>query len=117
MARISDLIRDSKLETQFHAGCTVHTFQEPDPNSGWRVVTRLEYWHHEQDIGFGGFSRVYLEKCIRGGRQDGAVRAVKQIPINARNKIDYNRELEAIAKFSHPRVSLSKKSFVRICAN
>ncbi|KAK4861083.1 hypothetical protein LT330_003999 [Penicillium expansum] len=112
MARISDLIRDSKLETQFHAGCEVHTFQEPDPNSGWRLVTRLEYWHHKQDIGFGGFSRVYLEKCIGGGRQDGAVRAVKQISINTRDKIDYNRELEAIAKFSHPRYEGPNQLFI-----
>ena len=111
MARIPDLIRDSKLETQFHAGYTVHTFQESYPDSEGRVVTRREWWHREQDIEAGGFGSVYLEKCIRGGLQGGAVRAVKQIPINPRAKIDYHRELEAIAKFSHPRVSFSNKLF------
>ncbi|KAJ5366512.1 Tetratricopeptide-like helical [Penicillium brevicompactum] len=106
MARISDLIRDSQLETQFRPGYTVHLFQEPEPDSDGRVVTRREWWHREQDIGVGGFGRVYLEKCIRGGPQDGAVRAVKQISINTRAQIDYNRELEAIAKFSQPQYNI-----------
>lgn len=115
MARVSELIRDSYLETQFRGDCTVHTFHESDPNAGWRLVPRNEFWHQEKYIGYGGFSRVYLQKCKGGGPQDGAVRAVKHILIDTRAKIDYKRELEAIAKFSHPRVSLSNKSLVSIC--
>ncbi|KAJ5827818.1 Tetratricopeptide-like helical [Penicillium robsamsonii] len=111
MARISDLIRDSKLETYFLPDCrveTVHKYQESDPTSGQRLVTRLEHWQRQKRIGSGGYGCVWLETRIKGGpgasAQDGAVRAVKQIDTDQRpGSIDYNRELEAIAKFSHPR--------------
>ncbi|OQE13507.1 hypothetical protein PENFLA_c047G06958 [Penicillium flavigenum] len=111
MARIPDLIRDFKLETYFLPDCTVetvHRFQESDSASGQRLVTRLEHWRRQRRVGNGGFGSVWLEKCIQGGRpgdiQDGAVRAVKQIDKDTRfGSIDYNRELEAIAKFSHSR--------------
>ncbi|KAJ5932227.1 Tetratricopeptide-like helical [Penicillium verrucosum] len=109
MAWISDLIRDSKLETHFLPDCrveTVHRFQESDPISGQRLVTRSEHWCREKRVGGGGSGSVWLEKRTKGGRpgQDGAVRAVKQIDMDTRfGSIDYHRELEAIAKFSHPR--------------
>ncbi|KAJ5186705.1 Tetratricopeptide-like helical [Penicillium cf. viridicatum] len=112
MARISDLIRDSKLETYFLPDCTVetvHRFLESDSTSGQRLVTRSEHWRRQEKIGKGGFGSVWLEKCTKGGRpgaiaQEGAVRAVKQIDIDRRfGPVDYNRELEAIAKFSHSR--------------
>ncbi|CEJ58057.1 Putative WD40 repeat [Penicillium brasilianum] len=110
MARMRDLIRDSKLETEFLLDETVHRFQESDPISGRRLVTRSEHWRRQKRIGFGGFGSVWLEICNKGGRQDHrnqdgrAVRAVKQIDIDMQfGSIDYSRELEAIAKFSHSR--------------
>ncbi|KAJ5692033.1 Tetratricopeptide-like helical [Penicillium macrosclerotiorum] len=113
MARVSDLIRDSKLETHFlpdHTVETVHTFQESDPQSRRRLVTRTEHWRRERSpIGQGGFGSVWLERRTKGGPsgatvQEGAVRAVKQINMNSQHgSIDLDRELEAIAKFSHPR--------------
>lgn len=115
MAQISDLIRDSRLETRFLPDCrveTVHTFRESDPTSGQRLVIRAEHWQRQKRIAKGGFGSVWLETRIKGGRSgatahDGAVRAVKQIDLDTRfGPIDYNRELEAIAKFSHSRVSL-----------
>jgi hypothetical protein len=113
MARMRDLIRDSMLETEFLPDETVHRFQESDPISGRRLVTRSEHWRRQRRIGFGGFGSVWLENCTKGGRQDDrdqdarAVRAVKQIDIDTQlGSIDYSRELEAIAKFSHSRVSL-----------
>ena len=117
MAQIPDLIRDSKLETYFLPDCTVetvHRFQESDSASGQRLVTRLEHWRRQRRAGNGGFGTVWLEECIKAGRpggtQDGTVRAVKQIDMDTRfGSIDYNRELEAIAKFSHSRVSLYRK--------
>lgn len=115
--RVSDLIRDSKLETHFLPGETVHTFQESDSISGRRLVTRSEHWRRQRRIGGGGFGSVWLETRTKGGSprlaQDvGTVRAVKQIDMDTRlGSIDYklyDRELEAIAKFSHSRVSLRK---------
>ncbi|CEO59898.1 hypothetical protein PMG11_04548 [Penicillium brasilianum] len=109
MARISDLILDSKLETSFLPDCTVHTFQESDPKSRQRLVTRSEHWHRQKKIGGGGFGTVWLETCTQGASSSTSapavtVRAVKQIDLDSRlGKIDYHRELEAIAKFSHAR--------------
>lgn len=115
MAQISDLIRDSKLETRFLPHCgveTVHTFRESDPASGQRLVIRSEHWQRQRRIGGGGFGSVWLERRIKGGppgatvAQVSEVRAVKQIDMDTRLElIDYKRELEAIAKFSHSRVS------------
>ncbi|CAG7926306.1 unnamed protein product [Penicillium olsonii] len=111
MARVSDLIRDSKLDTYFlpdYRVETVHRFEESDPSSGRRLVTRSEHWRPHRRIGRGGFGSVWLEKRSQGGRrsynQDVTVRAVKQIDLDTQHgSIDYNRELEAIAKFSHAR--------------
>lgn len=88
---------------------TVHKFEESDPSSGRRLVTRSEHWQPHKRIGRGGFGSVWLEKCSQGRQgssvQDAAVRAVKRIDLDTQlGSIDYNRELEAIAKFSHARV-------------
>jgi hypothetical protein len=103
MARLPDLVQDSKLETHFLPGETVHTYHEPDPTSQRRLVSRSEHWQRQTRIGDGGFGSVWLEKCTEGHR-DIQLRAVKRIEISAR--VDYNRELEAIAKFSHRKVWL-----------
>lgn len=108
MARLPDLVRDSKLETHFLPDSsveTVHTYLESDPTSQQRLVTRSEHWKRQKKIGGGGFGSVWLEKCTKGGRRGIEVRAIKQIEIDRRSaRIDYNRELEAIAKFSHWKV-------------
>jgi hypothetical protein len=67
------------------------------------------HWQRQRKIGGGGFGSVWLEKCTKGGKnRDIEVRAIKQIEISQQNsaRIDYNRELEAIAKFSHWKVWL-----------
>lgn len=116
MAQISDLVRDSKLETFFLADGgvkTVHTFRESDPTSGRRLVTRQEHWQRQRRVGGGASGSVWIEKCTDcgrlGGPQGDAVRAVKQIDMKTSlRSIDYNRELEAIAKFSHTKVSIQE---------
>jgi hypothetical protein len=107
MARLPDLIRDSKLETHFLPGIeTVHTYHEPDPTSRRRLVSRSEHWQRQRQIGVGGFGSVWLEKCTKGGNLDNELRAIKQITRQLSEGIDYNRELEAIVKFSHRKVWL-----------
>ncbi|KAJ5958090.1 Tetratricopeptide-like helical [Penicillium vulpinum] len=107
MANTPDLVLDSKLETYYLPDCTVetvHAYHEPNPNSRRRLVTRTEHWRREKKIGSGAYGSVWLEKCTQGARSDREIRAVKQIEISGRfGAIDYNRELEAIAKFSHSR--------------
>ena len=103
MARLPDLVQDSKLETKFIHGDiieTVHTYYERDPSQR-RLVSRSEHWQRQGRIGDGGFGTVWLEKCTKGFR-DIQVRAIKRIEVSGR--VDYNRELEAIAKFSHWKV-------------
>lgn len=102
MSRLPDLVRDSRLETRFHTKYTSHIYHEADPSSRQRQVERKEYWKREKRIGRGGFGLVWLERCVKG-QANAEVRAVKQFPKPAKAK-DYVRELEAIAKFSHPRV-------------
>lgn len=113
MTRLPDLVRDSRLETHFLPDCsveTVHTYHESDPTSGRRVVARSEHWKRQRRIGGGGYSTVWLEECAQGSRCDIQVRAVKQIETGGRfHRIDFNRELETIAKFSHSRVRAFKR--------
>jgi hypothetical protein len=100
-----DLVLDSRLETEFLNGLTVHTFIEPHGRN--RRIERKEYWRLERHLGRGGFGQVQLERCTAGESRD-MMRAVKIINKQSgsirRKPMDFNRELEAIAKFSHNRV-------------
>ncbi|KAH8431091.1 uncharacterized protein LDX57_008752 [Aspergillus melleus] len=103
--RMPDLVRDSKLETHFLPDSsveTVHTYHEPDYKSRRRLVSRSEHWRRYGKIGGGSYGSVWLEKCIKGARRENALRAIKQMEVRRQStRVDYNRELEAIAKFSH----------------
>lgn len=108
MSRLSDLVRDSKLDTRFQEGDTIHIYYEP--GQVYRHAAPIEKrWRREKCIGRGSFGRLWLEKCVDRGRQRPELRAVKEIPIiqQGPNTIDYNRELEAMAKFSHQKVRSS----------
>ena len=108
MSRLPDLVHDSKLETWFYpkSNYTCHQFYDSDVAHGERAVVRQEYWKRQDYIGGGGYGSVWLEKCIKG-EKDHSLRAVKEIrkPASSRKPVNYNRELEAIAKFSHQRAS------------
>src|SRR3982074_2733638 len=104
MPALPDIVRDSKLDTRFHRGDTVHSYIEPALNR--RRRSRQESWKRERDLGQGSYGRVLREKCTAGGSK-GALRAVKMIlkSSNPTHTLDYHRELEVVAKFSHRRVS------------
>jgi hypothetical protein len=108
MDRHSDLILDSKLNTRFESGFTVHTYRQVSNNSERRIVVqREEYWRQISQIGSGAYGSVWLEKCVQG-HQDVELRAVKRVstrPLRSGREIDYNQELKAVAKFSHDKVS------------
>lgn len=109
MAELSDLVLDSRLETRFHEKYVYHVHHESDADKGQRSVQRREFWQRHRYLGSGGCGSVWLEKCIKG-QQEGAVRAVKEIE-RPRNKFECNRELEAIAKFSHVKVGTHSTSY------
>jgi hypothetical protein len=105
MPTISDLVRDSKLETRFYGEYTQHVYHVSGATPRQRKVRKEERWARDKSLGTGASGTVYLEKSIT---ENGEVqhRAVKEIRKTAHKSgaIDYSRELEAIAKFSHPKV-------------
>src|SRR2546423_977598 len=105
MPRIPDLVRDSKLDTEFHPEYTKHIYYESGLTPRQRTVQREEFWKWKRDIGRGSYGTVSLEHCVLGQR-DVEFRAVKMIPKlqQTSQTTEYNRELEAITKFSHWKV-------------
>lgn len=100
---LSDLVRDSEIEATVFQDYTTQVIYRAGRSARQRLVRIEERWVREGSLGHGAYGTVYKERC--GDR----VRAIKEIKksVVAGEKIDYNRELEAIAKFSHPKVSFS----------
>jgi calcium/calmodulin-dependent protein kinase I len=105
MTAIPDLVQISKLETQFSADSksTQHVYYVSGSTPRERRVRKEEIWTKEKALGHGNFGIVWSERCIRGDMK-GKVRAVKKI--QKLESCHYYRELEAIALFSHQKVSL-----------
>ncbi|KAF2103106.1 kinase-like protein [Rhizodiscina lignyota] len=105
MPPIPDLVRDSKLDTHFNDHHTVHSYTEAGTNR--RRISREERWKREKDLGQGSYGRVWLEKCVEGN-STGHVRAVKMVHKRQTSPkaIDFYRELEAVAKFAHPKYNV-----------
>uniref|UniRef100_A0A8H7N300 mitogen-activated protein kinase n=1 Tax=Bionectria ochroleuca TaxID=29856 RepID=A0A8H7N300_BIOOC len=105
---VSDLVRDSKL-IAFQTDDTSivrHIVYTSNPHMRQRRMKTEEAWKRREKLGTGAFGQVYLEELLSGS-EAGKLRAVKEIaktpPQDPRKEIDYTRELEAIAKFSHPK--------------
>ncbi|KAL3447146.1 kinase-like domain-containing protein [Aspergillus insuetus] len=106
MSPLSDLVQDSLLATTFPGigtAETVHVYHERSLQAR-RQVARSERWIRRGRIGQGGFASVWREEradqCDNGGEKP-VMRAVKEINLKGRaGRVDYTRELEAIAKFS-----------------
>jgi len=110
--QLSDLVWDYKIEaTVFGDYTTQVTYRSPaGPSARERRVRIEEHWVREGRIGQGAYGTIYKERCGEG--PDSRVRAVKVIKktlVDGR-EIDYMAELEAIAKFSHPRVGKCHQS-------
>jgi hypothetical protein len=103
MPLVSDLVKDSKLDTQFKGGLTVHVSYVSGASSRQRKIRKEETWRRLKQLGSGAYGTVWLEN----ESTEQKVRAVKTIRKQADGStpIDYSRELEAIAKFSHVKVS------------
>ena len=89
-----------KLDTKFFTGSVQHTTFRPDAGQGRRRLKVVEKWYRDRELGRGGFGTVFLE---RPGK--GECRAVKGIAKdkNSTVKIDYRRELMAMAIFAKVR--------------
>ena len=105
MPPISDLVRDSKLETKFCLGYTQHVYHVSGGTPRQRKMRMEERWERGRNLGTGGFGTVWLEKLVTENGEE-KYRAVKEIrkDMQRSEAISYSRELEAIAKFSHQKV-------------
>jgi hypothetical protein len=106
-----DIVQLSKLDTQFLSNPkrTQHIKYVFENERSRKKVYKEESWKKAKVLGHGGFGVVTLEQCIQGD-SEGKFRAVKKI-----RKLDnYQRELEAIALFSHDKVSLFTKWFIYV---
>jgi len=103
---LSDLVRDSKLEAAVSNTGTLHVIHWSSRSARRRRVRIEERWLRDGCLGRGAFGTVYRERCEHGGQVK--LRAVKEIKksVVAGEEIDYTRELEAVAKFSHDRVGV-----------
>ncbi|KAK7965794.1 kinase-like domain-containing protein [Apiospora aurea] len=101
--QLSDLVKDSRLETQTLQTCTQHVFYETGRTAHERHVRRTEQWVRQRFLGQGAYGIVHLEKSMAGDGEKERLRAVKEIKkhIGSGEELDYARELEAIAKFSN----------------
>jgi len=108
MPPVSDLVRDSKLETKFCLGYTQHVYHVSGDSPRQRKMRIEERWERGRNLGTGSFGTVWLEKLVTENGEE-KYRAVKEIRKGAQlpKAIDYSRELEAIAKFSHQKVQES----------
>lgn len=105
--QVSDLVRDSKLETNFPDDTvTQHIHYVSDMKTQRRRVRKEARWTVVRKLAAGSFGQVWLQQCTEGD-DVGKLRAVKEISRGREEQqpdIDYQRELEAIAKFSHEKV-------------
>lgn len=106
MRHHSDLVRDSKLPTQFRGDITRHVIETSGRDRRHRKIKRDQRWQRLETLGQGTFGIVWKEKLVSGD-SDVNERAVKMIRKSLGKKtVDYRRELEAIAKFSRSNVSV-----------
>ena len=107
MPPVSDLVKDSKLQTEFCQGYTQHVHYISGDTPRQRKVRKEERWERGRSLGNGTFGTVWLEKLItENSEEKSKYRAIKEMRKGpSRSKpTDYSRELEAIAKFSHQKV-------------
>ncbi|KAL8669334.1 MAG: hypothetical protein Q9168_006070 [Polycauliona sp. 1 TL-2023] len=98
MTAIPDLVRLSKLETRIHPEYIQHVRYTSSSTTSRNRVRKEEKWRRVKELGRGAFGTVWLEHCIEGDDK-GKARAVKGI--RKLESSNYNRELEAVALFSH----------------
>ena len=105
MPPVSDLVRDSKLETKFHGEYTEHVYNVSGVTPRQRRVKKVEWWERTKLLGAGAFGTVWLQKLVAENGEE-KYRAVKKIrkDVQGHTPVDYDRELEVIAKFSHQKV-------------
>lgn len=106
MSPASDLLDHFKLDAEVFPEYTLHTSYRTNRTRGLRKEKVETRWNRQRSIGQGSFGEVWLEVKFQGTGAATDKRAVKIInKIQMRTlKIDYRREISALAKFSKSQV-------------
>lgn len=114
---LSDLVLDTQIRVDFHQTLhqTAHhrfTFEWVTFSgrfTGRRRRYREDVWIKGRLLGRGSYGNVYLHQCATGDGGRPQLQAVKTIDKAqmVAHRINYHKEIEAIAKFSQQKVCRS----------
>ena len=112
MASSELVIRYHNLETEFFDSYVQHTTYHSNAARGERRVKVVNIWHRGRELGRGTSGTVFLERS-----EEGKLRAVKDIAKdkNSRIKINYRRELMAMAVLGKVRDMKASRTAVIFC--
>ena len=106
MASSSDLLDHYKREAHQVGDSVIHYSYRTDRACGLRnLIVVEERWHNVRPIGYGSFGEVWQQ--TRGGsNEQRAVKVLRKQQMRSWG-INYEREIEALAKFDKAEVSFS----------
>ncbi|KAK3678205.1 hypothetical protein LTR78_002301 [Recurvomyces mirabilis] len=103
-----EIVQLAKLDAEGSSdGLTTRHKYRTTARWGYGSVEKEAVWKRVSAVGSGGFGTVYKEEAV-SGEMVGALRAVKSIykPLLRRaGTINYERELEAVARFSQQKAN------------
>lgn len=105
----SELVNDMKLSAQVRKDGTTEVTEHRYQSDSTRETTgrwpEPEVWKRGERLGKGAFGTVWVEKCVsaQGSTRTRAVKVILQTSDPLR-KSSCDQELEAVAKFSQPKV-------------
>lgn len=104
---LSDLVLDTQIRVEFDSEVVYRfTFESVRVSRKYaRRQERRQAWKEQRLLGGGSFGDVYLHQCSSSANET-QLQAVKTIDKArmAKEKIDFYKEIEAIAKFSQQKV-------------
>ena len=105
MAPRSDLLDHYKLDAHQIGDSVIHYSYRSDRARGLRKIRLEERWDNVRPIGYGSFGEVWQQKQSDSNEQ----RAVKILRKHQMKSwgINYEREIEALARFNKAQVSFS----------
>ena len=105
MAARSDLLDHYKLDADQFGDSVIHYSYRSDRARGLRKVKVEERWDNVRPIGYGSFGEVWQQKR-NNSNEHRAVKVLRKHQMKSWG-INYEREIEALAKFNTAQVSLS----------
>lgn len=115
-SEISELVRDSNLKASFWSD-RQHHYTGHDSKGRLKLRHQQEVWRHVRNLGAGGGGSVDLQERKSTWPRKAVLRAVKSIRVSGHSIDRKNelclRELEALIKFSQPRVGQTQPLLMR----